>query len=160
MNKKLLALVGGAGVAAGVLLAPDKGSRTIKKMTGKGKKLVDGVKKSATGEIASAKKRIASKVDDVKKAISARARSVVNASLKAEERMHKKVSGAIRTAGKSVGVEEKKTVNRNGAAKKSVKPKISRVKKASANKVNSRTGRSAGVQTNNGKASSVRVSGK
>lgn len=147
MNKKLLALVGGAGVAAGVLLAPDKGSRTISKLAGKGKKLVNGVKKSATGEISSAKKRIQSKVDDVKKAIHARAKAVVNASLQAEEKMHKKVSGAIRTAGKAVGVEKKKIVSRNGAAKKMVKAKASGVKKALRKKTKSAgkgtTGKSA-----------------
>src|SRR5687768_11758833 len=118
MNKKVLALVGGAGVAAGVLLAPDKGSRTIKKLAGKGKKLVDGVKKSATGELTSAKKSIASKVEDVKKAIRKRVKAAANATLHAEERMHKKANSAIRTAAKAVGVEEKKIATRNGAAKK------------------------------------------
>src|ERR1044072_1711280 len=103
MNKKLLAIVGGAGVATGLLLAPDKGSRTIKKLKGRGQKLVDDVKKSATGEIDSVKKSIRTKVDEVKKAIRTRARAAADATLEAEDKVHRKVRNAIRSVAKGTG---------------------------------------------------------
>lgn len=149
MNKKLLALVGGAGVAAGVLMAPDKGSKTIRKISNRGKKILDNVKKSAGGEIESVKKSIRNKMDEVKTAIRSKARAAADKTLEAEEKVHRKLRDAIRSARKAAGASEKKTsvrpmstgASRNGAARKSVSAgKPSRLKKAVAARSSSSNG--------------------
>lgn len=131
MNKRLIALAGGAGLATGLLIAPDKGSNTIKKIRGGGKKIVDGVKKIANGELKSVRKSIRSSVNDVKKRIRSRAAAAASATLNAEEKMHRRVRKALHGVAKSAGISPvKKTTSRNGAVKKSLRSKAARAKKA------------------------------
>lgn len=115
MNKKLLALVGGAGVATGILIAPDKGSRTIKKLSNRGRRIIDSVKKTANGTIRD-------KVSEVKDVIRSGARAAATAAMDAEERLHRRFQSAIKSAVKATGREPlKKTSGRSGAARKSRK---------------------------------------
>jgi gas vesicle protein len=83
-TKTILGFAAGAaaGILAGILLAPDKGANTRKKIAGKANEVTDGVQASLENFINEVKKAYAGGKDEVEE-LSEKAKAKINA-LKAE----------------------------------------------------------------------------
>ncbi len=121
MNKKMIALIGGAGVATGVMIATNKASVTAKPIAAKRKKLVADAKKLASKEAKSIRKTIDSKVKAARKDVQSRAKKVAEKVLKAEQKAHLKINNVLRNASEAISSQDKRPLAKEAIGSKSAK---------------------------------------